>query len=331
MISKMTINGEPLKKHHKGKWEQVVQKATRSLQELLRAASQRRRNVIIDQTNVYPNAQKRKARPFEGFQRKCVVVVPEDEEYKSRCKAQEDAGCKDIPDEAIMEMKANFALPEDESDSAVPTFVEINFVEADREAASSVVELYNKIAKEKGYGKKAEERKNKKFRGNNTRGNVRGSNRGNTRGNMRGGAMRGFTRGGSRGNMRGMTPNRGGSAPWMNNQRGGFRGGMGGPGNKPNPWGQANNMGGGMNNQGWGPWNQGGSGMGGPGPMNNMGGGFGGGMGNNMGGGFGGGMGGNMGGGMGNNMGGGFGGGMSNNMGGGFGGGMGGNMGGGFG
>ena len=45
----MQVNGEPRKDHHKGKWEQVVQKATRSLQEMLRAASQRRRNVIIDQ------------------------------------------------------------------------------------------------------------------------------------------------------------------------------------------------------------------------------------------------------------------------------------------
>eukprot|EP00092_Neocalanus_flemingeri_P046546 GFUD01052381.1.p1 GENE.GFUD01052381.1~~GFUD01052381.1.p1 ORF type:complete len:477 (+),score=169.69 GFUD01052381.1:85-1515(+) len=52
MINKMTVNGEPRKKHYKGKWEQVVQKATRSLQEMLRAASQRRRNVIIDQVGV---------------------------------------------------------------------------------------------------------------------------------------------------------------------------------------------------------------------------------------------------------------------------------------
>ena len=43
------MNGEPRKDHFKGKWETVVQKATRSLQEMLRAASQRRRNVIIDQ------------------------------------------------------------------------------------------------------------------------------------------------------------------------------------------------------------------------------------------------------------------------------------------
>jgi len=105
MINKMTVNGEPRKTHHKGKWEQVVQKATRSLQEMIRAASQRRRNVIIDQTNVYPAAQKRKARPFEGFQRRAVVVLPTDEIYKERVAAQKAAKEMDIPDEAIMEMK----------------------------------------------------------------------------------------------------------------------------------------------------------------------------------------------------------------------------------
>ena len=47
------MNGEPRKKHHTGKWELVVQKATRSLQEMLRAASQRRRNVIIDQVGAF--------------------------------------------------------------------------------------------------------------------------------------------------------------------------------------------------------------------------------------------------------------------------------------
>merc|ERR1712083_571142 len=84
MINKMTVNGEPRKKHHTGKWELVVQKATRSLQEMLRAASQRRRNVIIDQTNVYGNAQKRKSRPFEGFKRRAVVLVPSGDDYKAR-------------------------------------------------------------------------------------------------------------------------------------------------------------------------------------------------------------------------------------------------------
>jgi len=330
MINKMTVNGEPRKKHHKGKWEQVVQKATRSLQEMLRAASQRRRNVIIDQTNVYPNAQKRKARPFEGFQRRSVVVVPTDEVYKERCQAQEAGGCKDIPDEAIMEMKANFTLPELETDTVVPIFVETTFVELDRETAKDVVDLYNKIAKEKGYGKKHEERKTKKFRGN-QRGNFRARGagpfvargnrpmRGAFRGNMRGGPGGPFVRGNMRGNMN----MRGNGGPWMRGRGGmGPRGGMmGGPGMGPSPWSQGGNMsGGGMGPQGWGPWNQGG-GMGG----GNMGGGMAGnmgGMGNNMGGGMG-----NMGmsQGMGNNMGGNMRGTMGSVMGGGMGG-MGGNM-----
>merc|ERR1740123_2040856 len=263
MINKMTVNGEPRKKHHTGKWELVVQKATRSLQEMLRAASQRRRNVIIDQTNVYGNAQKRKSRPFEGFQRRAVVLVPSDEDYKARCKAQEDAGSKDIPDDAIMEMKANFALPEEDKEAVVPTFVEI-----DREEAMKIVEQYNKVAKEKGFGKKHEERKNKKFRGSDgtrPRGNFRGARgapgfvpRGGRpmRGNFRGAP---FSRGG-RGGMSGPPMNmRGGSGPWMRGGRGGPmmppRGGGGMGMGGPSPWSQGGNMGGGggMGPTGWGP------------------------------------------------------------------------------
>ena len=158
---------------------QVVQGAARSLQELQRAASKRRRNVIIDQTNVHPSEQKHKARAFEGFQRRAVVVVPSDEVYKERVAAQAAAGDKDIPDEAIMEMKANFALPEDESDAVVPMFKDVVFTDLNREEAVKVVELYNKVAKEKGYGKKHEERKMKKFKGANQRGGFKGNQKPN--------------------------------------------------------------------------------------------------------------------------------------------------------
>ena len=65
-------------------------------------------------------------------------------------------------------------MPEEDADTLVPIFVETTFVELDREKAKEVVDLYNKIAKEKGYGKKHEERKTKKFRGQN-RGNFRGN------------------------------------------------------------------------------------------------------------------------------------------------------------
>ena len=57
--------------------------------------------MIWQQTNVYPNAQKRKVRPFEGMIRKAIVIVPSDEDYKARIEAQEKEETKDVPDNAL--------------------------------------------------------------------------------------------------------------------------------------------------------------------------------------------------------------------------------------
>lgn len=54
---------------------------------------------------MYPNAQRRKVRPFEGMTRKAVVVMPDQTEYKARVEAQLKAESKDVPDSAVMEMK----------------------------------------------------------------------------------------------------------------------------------------------------------------------------------------------------------------------------------
>ena len=37
--------------------------------------------------------------------RKAIVIVPSEEDYKARTEAQEKAECKDVPDNAVMEMK----------------------------------------------------------------------------------------------------------------------------------------------------------------------------------------------------------------------------------
>ena len=60
---------------------------------------------LARQTNVYPSAQRRKMRPFEGFQRRAVVIVPTDEEFQSRSEQREKVEGKEIPDSAILEMK----------------------------------------------------------------------------------------------------------------------------------------------------------------------------------------------------------------------------------
>merc|ERR1719410_1343847 len=240
------------------KWDQLISKSTKCVQDMLRLASQRRRNFIVDQTNVFANAQKRKVRPFEGMQRKAIVIVPSEEDFKARTEAQEKAECKDVPDNAVMEMKANFTLPEetkegkDGEEGEKSPFKEIIFTELQREEAAKIVAEYNKDAKEKGFGKKHENQP-KRRRGNNQnnrggRGNrmnmrgMRGNMRGNMRGfmqrgpmmrggpmrggPMRGGPMRGGPMGGGmRGMPFGMGPNRGG------NMGGGMRGGMNRGGN----------------------------------------------------------------------------------------------------
>lgn len=43
--------------------------------------------------------------PFEGFARRAVVIVPEDEEYKKRLEGQQKVEGKEVPESAIYEMK----------------------------------------------------------------------------------------------------------------------------------------------------------------------------------------------------------------------------------
>ena len=44
-------------------------------------------------------------RPFEGFQRKAIVICPTDEDLKDRTIKQTDEEGKDVPDHAVLEMK----------------------------------------------------------------------------------------------------------------------------------------------------------------------------------------------------------------------------------
>lgn len=65
---------------------------------------------MITQTNVFPSAQRRKMRGFEGFVRRAVVVVPTDEEFKRRSEKREAEEGKEVPDSAVLEMKGKYNI-----------------------------------------------------------------------------------------------------------------------------------------------------------------------------------------------------------------------------
>ncbi|KAK6623609.1 hypothetical protein RUM43_009461 [Polyplax serrata] len=146
LIDKMKVMGMPRRRNYSGRWEVLIEKCTKCLNTLLEIGACRRRNYIIDQTNVYPAAQRRKMRGFEGFVRRAVVIVPTDEELKSRTAKLEAEEGKDVPDSAILEMKANFALPEKGD-----IFSEVIYTELKDEEAKALVAQYNKEGNDQGY------------------------------------------------------------------------------------------------------------------------------------------------------------------------------------
>ncbi|XP_067007718.2 heterogeneous nuclear ribonucleoprotein U-like protein 1 [Anabrus simplex] len=147
LIDKMKVMGLPRKRNYAGRWDVLIDRCMKCLAKLLDIAARRRRNYILDQTNVYPSAQRRKMRGFEGFVRRAVVIVPTEEEFKKRIEKQEKVEGKDVPDSAVLEMKANFTLPEKGD-----VFSEVIYTELGEEEARALVQKYNNEGRDAGYG-----------------------------------------------------------------------------------------------------------------------------------------------------------------------------------
>ncbi|XP_071450326.1 heterogeneous nuclear ribonucleoprotein U-like protein 1 [Hetaerina americana] len=258
LIDKMKIMGLPRKRNYHGRWDVLIDKCTKCLVRLLALAGSRRRNYIIDQTNVYPSAQRRKMKGFEGFIRRAVVIVPTDEEFKKRQAKQEKVEGKDVPEKAVFEMKANFKVPE-----VGESFDEVLYVELGEQEARQLVTQYNQEAREAGYAPQGPPQK--RFRGGGGgAGGMRGGGRDHRGGrdSMRGGPHQPLGTPGSRGG-RGDYRARGGSwtprgSNWRDNRTPYQAGGPGGGGGSYR--GRGGNAGGG----GWrGGWGGGGGGAGG--------------------------------------------------------------------
>ena len=115
---------------------------------------------------------------FSGFKRKAVVIVPTEEDAKVRVEKRIQEEGKDVPDSAVMEMKANFKIP-----SVDDTFSEVEFPELVMEEALKVIEKYSTEAKAAGYGQPSpkRQRQNQGNRNKNDRNDRRSNHSGRDR------------------------------------------------------------------------------------------------------------------------------------------------------
>ncbi|XP_056394311.1 heterogeneous nuclear ribonucleoprotein U-like protein 1 [Hyla sarda] len=243
IMEKMRVMGLRRQRNYAGRWDVLIQQATKCLNQLIQIAARRKRNYILDQTNVYGTAQRRKMRPFEGFHRKGIIICPTDEDLKDRIVKRTDEEGKDVPDHAVLEMKANFSLPEPGD-----FLEEVIFIELQKEEAEKLIREYN------DEGKKAGQPPDKKSRG---RGGGPPGGGGVGRGDAPRGEFQRFDRGppgGGRGGFQGRGGNSGGGY-----SRGGGPGGGGSfnrGGNSQSRWSSSSQDNGSEHRGGYGPDSQ---------------------------------------------------------------------------
>ncbi|KAK7801134.1 hypothetical protein U0070_002801 [Myodes glareolus] len=120
----------------------LVQQASQCLSKLVQIASRSKRNFILDQCNVYNSGQRRKLLLFKTFSRKVVVVVPNEEDWKKRLELRKEVEGDDVPESIMLEMKANFSLPE-----KCDYMDEVTYGELEKEEAQPIVTKYKEEAR----------------------------------------------------------------------------------------------------------------------------------------------------------------------------------------
>lgn len=105
LYSDFQTNGEPKKSSYKGSWQALLEACSKSISELVNIAGKRRRNVIIDQNNVFSAVQIRKISNFGEFVRKAIVIVPSEEEWNNRKAAKGQFITEEVTESEMLTMK----------------------------------------------------------------------------------------------------------------------------------------------------------------------------------------------------------------------------------
>lgn len=140
-LDQMKVHGLLRKGNYGERFDRLMDRATNIFNTLLARAAKIPRNFILDQTNVYKSARKRKLRPFVDYRKIAVVIFPPPQELKIRAKKRFKEMGKEVPPEAVNEMLANYVLPTSKDMRGSDEFFdEVWFPELKREEAHVILE-----------------------------------------------------------------------------------------------------------------------------------------------------------------------------------------------
>ncbi|KAL0310677.1 UNVERIFIED_CONTAM: Heterogeneous nuclear ribonucleoprotein U-like protein 1 [Sesamum angustifolium] len=103
-LEQMKVPGLLRKHNYSERFDRLMDRATKIFNVLLSRASKIPRSFIIDQTNVYKRARKRKLKPFANYIKIAVVAFPTAEELKLRADKRFKEMGKEVPAEAVNQM-----------------------------------------------------------------------------------------------------------------------------------------------------------------------------------------------------------------------------------